>query len=93
MTHNAFTWDGTNLIAYKDGTKYNSVAASFTADPFRYIFLGYDRAGGAGRDADVTWGDFRMYATALSQKDIKSLYSDGAKITKEGVLVGNQVSE
>ena len=52
--HYAFTWDGTNLRGYKDGALYSTAAAAFTPDPFNYVFLGVDRAGGAVRDADVT---------------------------------------
>lgn len=68
--HYAFRWNGTNWESFKDGVLYQTVSASFTPDPFRYIYLGLNAAGGAYRDADVTWGEFKLYMTALSDTEI-----------------------
>ena len=68
--HYAFRWNGTKWESFKDGLVYQTVSASFTADPFRYIYLGLNAAGGAYRDADVTWGEFKLYMTALSDTEI-----------------------
>lgn len=92
--HYAFVWNGSKLIGYKDGVQYNtSVSAEFTVDPFRYIYLGYDRAGSLGRDADVTWGDFRLYMTALSEQDVKKLVKTKAYITDKGDIETHQFIE
>ena len=91
--HYAFTWDGTNLRGYKDGALYSTAAAAFTPDPFNYVFLGVDRAGGAVRDADVTWGNFRIYMTALSESDIVELYKTKAYITDQGDIEAHQFIE
>ena len=91
--HYAFTWDGANLKGYKDGALYNTVAAAFTPDPFRYVFLGVDRAGGAVRDADVTWGNFKIYMTALSAEDIEVESKARALITDKGDIETHQFVE
>lgn len=91
--HYAFTWDGANLKGYKDGALYNTVAAAFVPDPFRYVFLGVDRAGGAVRDADVTWGNFKVYMTALSAEDIEIESKARALITDKGDIETHQFIE
>ena len=91
--HYAFTWDGANLKGYKDGTLYSTAAAAFVPDPFQYIFLGVDRAGGAVRDADVTWGNFKIYMTALSAEDIKVESKARALITDKGDIEAHQFIE
>ena len=50
----AFVWDGATWKSYRDGALYEDKAAAFTADPFQYIYLGYNGAGGAARNADIT---------------------------------------
>ena len=87
--HYAFVWNGSTFIGYKDGVQYGEkpTSAAFTVDPFRYIYLGYDRAGGAGRDADVTWGDFKLYMTALDAQDIENLAKTKAYVTDKGDIL------
>lgn len=83
--HYAFTWDGALLTAYRDGELYDkAVAASFAVDPFRYIFLGLDRAGGLGRDSDVTFGEFKLYMTALKAEDIAHEAKSKTLISNKG---------
>ena len=92
--HYAFTWDGKVLKGYRDGSQYGSdVAAEFVPDPFRYVFLGYDRAGGAGRDADVTWGDFRLYMTALGAEEILDLAKTKGYIIENGDIACGEFVE
>lgn len=68
--HYALRWDGSSWTGFRDGNDIQSLAASITPDPFRYIYLGLNAAGGAYRDADVSWGEFRLYTTALSDTEI-----------------------
>ena len=92
--HYAFTWDGALLAGYRDGELYDkAVAASFTADPFRYIILGFNRAGGVGRDSDVTWGNFKIYMTALGAEDIKVESKARALITDKGDIMCGEFIE
>lgn len=91
--HYAFTWDGANLKGYKDGTLYSTAAAAFVPDPFQYIFLGVDRAGGAVRDADVTWGSFKVYMTALSAEDVAIESKTRALVTDKGDIEAHQFIE
>lgn len=92
--HYAFTWDGKVLKGYRDGSQYGSdVAAEFVPDPFRYVFLGYDRAGGAGRDADITWGDFRLYMTTLRAEEILDLAKTKGYITENGDIACGEFVE
>jgi hypothetical protein len=93
--HIAITWDGATMCGYLDGElKPNlSVAATGAVDPFRYIFLGVDKAGGALRDADVTWGEFKLYMTALSANAIKDLATTKAYIFDTGEILGYNIIE
>lgn len=92
--HYAFTWDGTNLIGYRDGVQYgDAVAASVTPDPFRYIILGYDRAGGVGRDSDVTFGEFKLYMTALKAEDIAHEAKSKTLISNKGDIETHEFIE
>jgi hypothetical protein len=52
--------------------------------PFRYVFLGVNTAGGACRDADITWGDFKLYMTALSKEEIELEAKVAHRIFKTG---------
>lgn len=52
-----------------------------------------DRAGGAVRDADVTWGNFKIYMTALSAEDVKVESKARALITDKGDIEAHQFIE
>lgn len=93
--HIAITWDGAMMCGYLDGElKPNlSVAAAATVDPFRYIFLGVDKAGGATRDADVTWGEFKLYMTALNADAIKDIATTKTYVFDDGSLMAPDLIE
>lgn len=92
--HYAIVWDGTKIYGYRDGEEaITPVSASMTSDPFRYIFLGLDRAGGATRDADVTWGEFKLYMTALSADTIKDLATTKAYVFDTGEILSYNIIE
>lgn len=82
------TYDGTTIRRYVDGVEYASTAAVGTL------------AGGSGRllvgnyngttygNKELYTSDVRIYATALTQDQIKELYSIGATIDKGGNVYG-----
>lgn len=82
--HYAFRWNGATWESFRDGTKIQSVNAAITPDSFRYIYLGLNAAGGAYRDSDVTWGDFKLYMTALSDDEILKEAQFTQRILKDG---------
>lgn len=89
----AFVWDGATWSSYRDGVLHESKAAAFTADPFRYIYLGYNGAGGAARNADITWGDFRLYGKALTADEILAMAETKASIDKNQNVFTNEIVE
>lgn len=93
--HYAFTFDGKNAIAYKDGILVDtkSFSSSVTLGSFSSIIIGLSRAGGVWRRNDNTYSDFRIYATCLSPQDVRDLYAVGASLSDTGVLFSNEVSE
>lgn len=72
---------------------HESKAAAFVADPFRYIYLGYNGAGGAARNADITWGDFRLYGKALTANEILAIAETKAAIDKNQNVFTNEIIE
>ena len=91
--HVAITWDGATMCGYLDGALKLSTAATGTVDPFRYIFLGVDKAGGALRDADVTWGEFKLYMTALNADAIKDIATTKTYVFDDGSLMAPDLIE
>ena len=92
--HIAVSWDGSTMYTYLDGDQKNSVAAAAgTVDPFRYIVLGIDGAGGIVRDADVTWGEFKLYMTALKADAIKDIATTKTYVFDDGSLMAPNLVE
>lgn len=92
--HVAITWDGANAYGYLDGVqKATKEAPLGTSDPFRYIFLGLDRAGGATRDADIVWGEFKLYMTALTAEEILDLAKTKTYIFETGEIMTHNFIE
>lgn len=93
--HVAITWDGATMCGYLDGElKPNlSVTATGPVDPFRYIFLGVDKAGGALRDADVTWGEFKLYMTALKADAIKDIVTTKTYVFEDSSVMAPDLVE
>ena len=84
--HYVITGDGTNVKLYIDGV-YKGTAKkykSFTKDIFTFNSWALNR--------NYPWSngylsDFRLYATALSDKDIKELYKAPITLTNTGALM------
>ena len=80
--HFAITCDGTNWKTYKNGVLASTVALSGTTwTPDRTISLG-------DNGMLMKMSDFRIYATALSASDVKSLYQNCATIDPDGTIRG-----
>ena len=84
------SYDGTTIKRYYDGVlkhSTNITATSGLSSPTALV-IGRDgpNANYACVDADVS--DFRVYATALSADDVKSLYQNSAYIDNSGNVYG-----
>lgn len=78
-------YNGTNLYSYRDGMLKETVACACGAiNPFRYLYLGLNVAGGAWRQSKEKWADFKVYTTALSAEDILTEYQRKVAIDKNG---------
>ena len=88
--HYVYTYDGQEGKGYKDGVKI--AVAQFsdakTLDSFIGVVIGFSKAGGVWRRNDACYSDFRVYATALSVEDVKSLYQNQAYIDNQGNIYG-----
>ena len=91
--HYAIVYNGTNAISYKDGVQVQSVAGAGAFKAFRYVFLGLNTAGGGWRKSKVKWGDFKLYATALSAADVLAEYNRKAAIDRNGNLFTGEYIE
>ena len=80
--HYVITYDGQTGRIYKDGVEtqnktYDSVR---NLGSFIGVVVGFSKAGGARRRSKSYFSDFRLYATALSEDDIKELYNTSAVV-------------
>lgn len=51
--------------------------------------MGYNGAGGAARNADITWGDFRLYGKPLTADEILAIAETKAAIDKNNNVFSN----
>lgn len=84
--------DGEKFHTYKNGVLYKTLTPS--SDKLNWktlgsLTIGDEVAGNVYYDQ----ADFRVYTTALSADDIKSLYQTGASIAKNGALMTGQLVE
>ena len=93
--HYAFTFDGQNVKAYKDGELQQTQSFSSTTQlaSFKKIYLGYSAAGGSHRKSSGKWSDFRIYATALNAEDIKDLVKTSVSIDNAHNIYGHELIE
>lgn len=93
--HYAFTFDGQNVKAYKDGELQQTQSFSSTTRlaSFKKIYLGYSAAGGSYRKSSGKWSDFRVYTTALSAEDIKDLAKTSVSIDNAHNIYGHELIE
>lgn len=85
--HMAITGDGTSTKLYIDGV-YRGTATTYKALTGTQIYI-------SGWDTSTSYTfngskecDFRIYATALSADDVKSLYQNCATIGSDGTIYG-----
>ena len=88
--HYVYTYDGQVGRGYKDGvqTATAQFSAAKTLDSFIGVVIGFSKAGRVWRRNDACYSDFRIYATALSADDVKSLYQNSAYIDNQGNIYG-----
>lgn len=84
--HYCMTYNGTTAIWYVNGTQLNTVAQTGALKSFKYIYLGFSKAGGVTRMCTGKMADFRVYCTALSADDVMELYHTPASIDNKGNL-------
>ena len=92
--HYAFTWNGSTLAMYRDGEWVAGTDSGEGAiNESRYVFLGLNGAGGMWRKSKIYWGDFKMFATALSAADVLAEYNRKASVDSNGNLFTGEVIE
>ena len=92
--HYAFTWDGSILSMYRDGVWVGGSSDGTGAiNESRYVYLGLNGAGGMWRKSQIYWGDFKIFATALSASDVLAEYNRKAAIDKSGNLFTGEFVE
>ncbi len=74
--HYTFTWDGANLILYKNGVLTSSTTRSGTLDPYNTKQFGISNTGGYSRFVGSI-DEVRVYNRALSAAEAKQLYLMG----------------
>lgn len=94
--HFAGTYNGLKVCFYIDGKLEASSTPFTTKTPITYndnntIFIGGEAVGDTTAPGGVYFNgkvsDFRLYATALSETDIKELYEAPITVTNTGVLM------
>lgn len=88
--HYVITFDGINAKIYINGDlkTTKSYSGTKTLQNIIDITLGVNSAGGVYRSAKGYYSDFRIYTTALSADDVKSLYQNSAYIDSSGNVYG-----
>jgi hypothetical protein len=87
------TYDGITLCRYLDGQLINSKAISGTLNGGMLTLLIGKYYSGGYNNKKVKQSDVRIYATALSADDVKSLYQNSAYIDSSGNVYGAVHSE
>ena len=82
--HYVVTYDGQIGKIYKDGVQSSTAqfSAAKTLDSCKALIIGFSKAGGIWRSNKSYFSDFRVYVTALSADDVKSLYQVTASADK-----------
>ena len=89
-THVAIVWDDTSVRYYYNGNPDGSVSTSGTFSYGNAFQLGRE---GSSRQLNGAMSDFRIYATPLSDADIKRLYEVSASVSKDGELYAYDICE
>lgn len=83
--HYAITGDGTTTTLYIDGEK-KGTAKTYKAITGTQLYISGWDTGTSYKWTNGNISDFRIYATCLSESDIKQLYCVPASINKTGIL-------
>ncbi|MGM9544034.1 MAG: LamG-like jellyroll fold domain-containing protein [Romboutsia timonensis] len=89
----SLVFNGETIKSYRDGILFESKDLVGKLKPFTQIFIGLSNAGGAYRKIIGEWSDFRVYSTALNEKDILQLYQERERIDNEGNLYCSELNE
>ena len=85
--HYVMTGDGTTCKLYVDGVLYGQ-AKTYKAISGTSIYINGWDSGTSYCSDNTDMSDFRIYATALSADDVKSLYQNCATIDPDGTIRG-----
>lgn len=85
--HYVMTGDGTTCKLYLDGELYGQAKTYKSITGTSIYINGWD-SGTAYCHDNMDMSDFRIYATALSIEDVKSLYQNSAYIDNQGNIYG-----
>lgn len=85
--HYVMTGDGTSCKLYVDGALYGQ-AKTYKAISGTSIYINGWDSGTSYCSDNTDISDFRIYATALSASDVKSLYQNCATIDPDGTIRG-----
>lgn len=91
--YHTITFDGNTAKYYLDGNQKVNSALTGTLPTFNGFCLGLGKAGGVYRQIKESISDFRIYCTALTEKQIKELYDTSAAIDKSGNIYAREVIE
>lgn len=91
--HFVITFDGLNLIYYIDGQQFSKKTFSTKQVATGNYNINIGRHYGGGYNFKGNMSDIRIYATALSADDVKSLYQNSAYIDSSGNVYGAVHSE
>ena len=89
--HYVVVYDGRYGRVYKDGVVTGQTLDMGSVLPLKDmkgVVIGFSKAGGVWRSNKSYFSDFRIYATALSADDVKSLYQNSAYIDSSGNVYG-----
>ena len=91
--HFVMTGDGTTCKVYKDGELWGQAKTYKAISGTSIYFNGWDSGTSYSNNNGYSMSDFRIYATALSASDVKSLYQNSAYIDSSGNVYGAVHSE
>lgn len=95
-THVVLWWDGTTMKLYINGVLNNTKTYGSNGNClFKNIYLGnsmFNTHPDSETD-DASMSDFRLYATALSEEDIKELYQTRASVDNDKNFYGYYLKE
>lgn len=89
-THIACIWDNAGLNLYINGMLDRTIACTGNFNSTSICYIGQE---GSNRPTNGSISDLRVYATALSADDVKSLYQNSAYIDSSGNVYGAVHSE